>query len=72
MSLFQTDWHAVQFEICTFSIFFSVLAQLQTLVVRKAIGPDGIFPVFLRSVVVELAKPLTFIFNMPIQSGFIP
>ena len=62
------DWHAVQFKFCTFSIF-NVLSQLQTLDVRKATGPDSISALFLRSVAVELAEMVTFIFNISIQIG---
>ena len=49
-----------------------MLAQLQTLNIKKATGPDGISAYFLRSVAEELAEPLTFIFNMSIRSGSIP
>ena len=65
------DQHAVKFKFCTFSVS-SVLTQLQTLNIKKATGPDGISGCFLRSVAEELAEPLTFIFNMSIQSGSIP
>ena len=63
------DQHTVKFKFCIFSVS-SVLAQLQTLNIKKATGPDGISAYFLRSVAEELAEPLTFIFNMSIQAPY--
>ena len=65
------DQHTAKFKFCNFSVS-SVLAQLQTLNIKKATGPDGISAYFLRLVAEELAEPLTFIFNMSIRSGSIP
>jgi len=49
-----------------------VLAQVRRLDVRKATGPDGISACFLKSVAEEIAYPLTYTFNLSIQSGAIP
>jgi len=49
-----------------------VNALLQKLDAWKATGPDGISPRFLKSVAEELANPLTYIFNLLLQSGTIP
>ena len=61
----------MQFQFCEITVS-DVLAQLWKLDVRKATGPDGISTRFLKSVAEELANPLTYIFNLSLQSGTIP
>ena len=60
-----------QFQFCEITVS-DVLAQLWRLDVRKATGQDGISARLLKSVAEELANPLTYIFNLSLQSGIIP
>ena len=59
------------FQFCMIAVL-DVLAQLRKLDVRKATRPDGISARFLRSAAEKLANPLTYIFNLSLQSGTIP
>jgi len=61
----------VKFKFHKFTVS-SVLAQVRRLDVRKVTGPNGISACLLKSVAEEIAYPLTFIFNLLIQSGTIP
>ena len=49
-----------------------VLASLNTLDVSKGAGPDGLPPVFLKSVSEELAQPLLWLFNSSLEGSTIP
>ena len=60
-----------RFQFCMIAVS-DVLAQLRKLDVRKATGPDGISAHFLRSAAEELANPLTYMFNLSLQSSTIP
>ena len=45
---------------------------LQHLDIQKSTGPDGISARFLREVAVEIAEPLTYLYNYSLKSGSIP
>ena len=49
-----------------------VLNKLQTLDHRKAQGPDGLPTIILKECAEELVSPITYIFNITLQTGFIP
>ena len=49
-----------------------VVAQLQHLDVRKSTGSDGFSARFLKEVAVEIAEPLTAIYNKLLQSRVVP
>ena len=46
--------------------------MLQHLNIRKSTGPDGLSGCFLKEVAVEIAEPLTKLYNISLQSGCIP
>ena len=49
-----------------------IMDTLKSLDVSKSAGPDGIPPVFLKSLSAELTIPLFWLFNMSLQSGVFP
>ena len=50
----------------------TVLHMLQHLDTQKSTGPDGISAGFLKEVAIEIAEPLTHLYNFSLQSGSIP
>jgi hypothetical protein len=49
-----------------------ILQALQNLDASKGPGPDGIPPVFMKSLAMELTAPLFWLFNMSLESGIFP
>lgn len=49
-----------------------VMEGLNKLDVSKGSGPDGIPPLFMKSLAVELTTPLFWLFNMSLESGIFP
>ncbi|KAL7630702.1 UNVERIFIED_CONTAM: hypothetical protein RMT77_019088 [Armadillidium vulgare] len=57
----------------TFEIFEEEVAfQIDKLLINKSPGPDGLYPVHLKSLKDILVKPLTKLFNESLQQGIVP
>ena len=50
----------------------SVVSLLERLDTKKATGPDGLSALFLKQVPVEIAEPLTYIYNQSLSTGSFP
>lgn len=60
-------------DICVNQIkVHDIVDALKSLDVSKGAGPDGIPPVFLKMLSIELASPLFWLYNMSLQSGSFP
>ena len=55
-----------------FILHQSLLRLHKHLNIRKSTGPDGLSSFFLKEVAVEIAEPLTKLYNISLQSGCIP